>query len=142
MVRIVGKVRWLYLIDVLHHKYKVKNRQDGRRIWSQALKTWPWNTNRCPSNIIFALLIIIKKQRFIKLYSKIRLFRVYLMRKRFIKCACDGFSKEHTLPKRKEIRTQRRIFKTKKENKKRSNIPPSPSCSYCSRSQANEKLIN
>ena len=22
IVRVVGKVRWLYLIDVLHHKYK------------------------------------------------------------------------------------------------------------------------
>ena len=34
IVRVVGKVRWLYFIDVLHHKYKVKSRQDGSRIWS------------------------------------------------------------------------------------------------------------
>ena len=32
MVRVVGKIRCLCLIDVLLQKYKVKNRQDGRRI--------------------------------------------------------------------------------------------------------------
>ena len=32
MVRVMGKIRCPYLIDVLRHKYKVKNRQDGRRI--------------------------------------------------------------------------------------------------------------
>ena len=32
MVRVVGKVRWLYLIDVCHHLYKAKNGQDCRRI--------------------------------------------------------------------------------------------------------------
>ena len=31
MVRVMGKIS-PYLIDVLRHKYKVKNRQDGRRI--------------------------------------------------------------------------------------------------------------
>ena len=32
MVRVMGKIKCPYLIDVLRHKYKVKNRQDGRRI--------------------------------------------------------------------------------------------------------------
>ena len=32
MVRVMGKTRCPYLIDVLRHKYKVKNRQDGRTI--------------------------------------------------------------------------------------------------------------
>ena len=55
--RVVGKVRWLYLIDVLHHKYKVKNIQDGRRIWSLSLETQHCNTSKCLGNIEFAVLI-------------------------------------------------------------------------------------
>ena len=43
------------------------------------------------------------------------------MGKGFIKCVCERFSKEHTLPKRKNMRTQRRILGKKKKKKKKKN---------------------
>ena len=57
IVMVVGKVRWPYLIDVLHYKYKVTT---GKMVLASGVShqgTRLCNTNKCLSNIIFAVVI-------------------------------------------------------------------------------------
>ena len=56
IVRVVGKVRWPYLIDVLHYKYKVTI---GKMVLGSGVShqgTRLCNTSKCLSNIFLVLI--------------------------------------------------------------------------------------
>ena len=60
--------------------------QERQRIGSWILETRPCNKHNCPSKSTFAVLISLC----FSLYTRIRLFRVYLLCKCFIKYVCKG----------------------------------------------------
>ena len=66
---------------------------------------WPCDTNKCSSNMIFAFLIWMNS-----VLSFMQNYLEYILCVRFTKCVCGRFSKEYTLPKRKNIKTQRKNF--------------------------------
>ena len=60
--------------------------QERQRMGTWILETRPCNTNNCPSRNTLAVLISLC----FRLYTKIRLFSVYLLCKYFIKCVWKG----------------------------------------------------
>ena len=60
--------------------------QERQRIGTWILETRPCNKHNCPSKSTLAVFISLC----FRLYTKIRLFSVYLLCKCFIKCVCKG----------------------------------------------------
>ena len=125
LVRVVGNLRWLYLIDLLHHKSKVKDRQDGSRIWRLSLETRHCNASKCLSNIKFAVLIWLKSVlNFMRNFDCLGfIWWVSVSESVFL----EDFHRR-ALAKKEEYENQRKSLP-----KKRKNIPPLPSW-FCSRS--------